>query len=98
PRVLPSFPPRRSSDLALAFLETWRAVDAAGVAAVAVFGLGRDQVRHAKGARDRRGDERVGRGHDGAQIAGSQMFVDELDGLRGRSEEHTSELRHVKSS
>src|SRR5574341_318803 len=68
PQAEPGQPLVDALDLALA--KARRAGDAAGEAAVHRLGLGRDEVRHAEFARDRRRDEAVGGGDHGAQVAG----------------------------
>src|SRR3990170_1796981 len=53
----------------LALAEARRAGEPPGEAPGDALGLGGDEVRHAELARDRRGDEAVGGGDDGTQLA-----------------------------
>src|SRR5690606_18656234 len=76
----------------LALAERRRAARPTGVAIAAQLDAGRDQVLDAEGARDRRGDELVGRGDDRAQVAALAVAVDQL--ARRRADRRPDDLVH----
>ena len=60
-----------------------------------LFGFGGDQVRDAEGPRDRPGDERVGGGNNGAQVAAPLVFANQRARLvrHDRQDARLHELR-----
>src|SRR2546423_14969284 len=72
-----------------------RACNATGEAAFAALGLGGDQVRDAELARDRTGDEAVGRGDDGAKLACGEVARDEL-ARRRRDHRHDAGAHELR--
>src|SRR5690348_4448459 len=76
--------------LHLALAEARDAGDLAGEAPVARLGLGGDQVLDAELARDRPRDEAVGRGDDGAQVAGRLVAANQLARRRADHRPHAA--------